>query len=84
MLGRLLDPAYQWASTTPTVYTPSTLGRQQRPLSAVLSMTGGETVGESCSAFCIVRVGDQIRETRLLCDVHAGTADLEFDDVLTL
>ncbi len=71
-------------------YSPATLSR---PRSAVLSMATvagleaaltGTGPGESCSAFCIVRVGDQIRETRLLCDVLPGSADLEFDDVLTL
>ena len=83
MLSRLLDPSYQCASAAPTGYTPATLGRQQRPLSVVFSIAGGET-GDVHSAFCIVRVGDQIRETRLLCDVFSGSADLEFDDVLTL
>eukprot|EP00108_Taenia_solium_P002564 TsM_000904900 transcript=TsM_000904900 gene=TsM_000904900 len=89
VLNRLLDPGYNWASATSSGYSPSAVGRQQRPLSAVLSMAtvgamaGGEAFAEVCSAFCIVRVGDQIRETRLLCEVYPGSADLEFDDVLT-
>ncbi|VDM35094.1 unnamed protein product [Hydatigera taeniaeformis] len=87
-LNRLLDPSYRWASGASSSHF-STFGRQQRPISAVLSvaavgaLAGGETSGEVCSAFCIVRVGDQIRETRLLCEVYPGSADLEFDDVLT-
>uniref|UniRef100_A0A0R3TLT4 Anillin domain-containing protein n=1 Tax=Rodentolepis nana TaxID=102285 RepID=A0A0R3TLT4_RODNA len=86
-LNRLLDPNYQWTSANlGGGYSSLTLTRHQRPLSAVLSSMGnaiGENTGEWCSAFCIVRVGDQIRETRLLCEVRPGTSDLEFDDVLT-
>ncbi|KAH9283706.1 Rhotekin [Echinococcus granulosus] len=88
-LSRLLDPGFQWASAPSSGYSSATLGRQQRPLSTVLSMAtvgalaGGDAAGEACSAFGIVRVGDQIRETRLLCEVYPGSADLEFDDVLT-
>ncbi|KAL5109643.1 Alpha-13/16-mannosyltransferase ALG2 [Taenia crassiceps] len=88
-LNRLLDPGYHWASANLSGYSSFTVGRQQRPLSAVLSMAtigaiaGGEALAEVCSAFCIVRVGDQIRETRLLCEIYPGSADLEFDDVLT-
>nr|CUU98725.1 hypothetical transcript [Hymenolepis microstoma] len=86
-LNRLLDPNYQWTSANlGGGYSSSTLTRHQRPLSAVLSSMGnaiGENTGEWCSAFCIIRVGDQIRETRLLCEVRPGTSDLEFDDVLT-
>ncbi|VUZ40834.1 unnamed protein product [Hymenolepis diminuta] len=86
-LNRLLDPDYQWTlANLGGGYSSSTLTRHQRPLSAVLSSMGnsnGESAGEWCSAFCIVRVGDQIRETRLLCEVRPGASDLEFDDVLT-
>ncbi|KAM7537935.1 hypothetical protein Aperf_G00000067403 [Anoplocephala perfoliata] len=83
--NKLMDPNYQWTSGNSGGYSSATLSRHQRPLSSVLSMggAGGENVGEFYSAFCIVRVGDQIRETRLLCEVRPGTSDLEFDDILT-
>uniref|UniRef100_A0A5K3F5U4 Anillin domain-containing protein n=2 Tax=Mesocestoides corti TaxID=53468 RepID=A0A5K3F5U4_MESCO len=87
-LAQVLDPGYLSSSPAPSGYSSATLSRQ-RPLSAVISMatagalTGGDVAGEAYSAFCIVRVADQVRETRLLCDVFPGSADLEFDDVLT-
>lgn len=39
---------------------------------------------DSYTAFCIVQVGGQIEETRLLCDIMPGTADIEFEDALNL
>nr|VZI02578.1 unnamed protein product [Spirometra erinaceieuropaei] len=51
-----------------------------RPLST--SSDSSELSSDSYAAFCIVKVGNQIEETRLLCDIVPGTADLEFDDVL--
>ncbi|BHF66354.1 Cell division protein anillin [Sparganum proliferum] len=51
-----------------------------RPLST--SSDSSELSSDSYAAFCIVKVGNQIQETRLLCDIVPGTADLEFDDVL--
>nr|VZI41617.1 unnamed protein product [Spirometra erinaceieuropaei] len=53
-----------------------------RPLST--SSDSSELSSDSYAAFCIVKVGNQIEETRLLCDIVPGTADLEFDDVLNL
>ncbi|VDM03898.1 unnamed protein product [Schistocephalus solidus] len=59
---------------------PSTAAGSLRPLS--MSSDSSELSPDSYAAFCIVKVGNQIEETRLLCDIVPGTADLEFDDVL--
>ncbi|VDN16249.1 unnamed protein product [Dibothriocephalus latus] len=62
--------------------TPSTVVGSLR--SPSVGGDSSELSSDSYAAFCIVKVGHQIEETRLLCDILPGIADLEFDDVLNL
>ncbi|CAL8076578.1 unnamed protein product [Calicophoron daubneyi] len=44
--------------------------------------TAGEDCENSYSVFCIVQVGNVIKDTRLIFDIKPGTTDIEFDDKL--